>query len=63
MGRTLSCAAKPSAGGIRTVRELMFKAARMVRHARQGVLGLGANGAAFAVFLRHWRELDKPSTS
>ena len=35
---------------IRTVmQELMFKAARMVYHARQWVLGLGANDAAFAV--------------
>lgn len=44
---------------IRTVmQELMFKAARMVCHARQWVLGLGANDAAFAVFERHWRQLD-----
>lgn len=44
---------------IRTVmQELMFKAARMVEHARQWVLGLGANDRAFAVFERHWRELD-----
>jgi len=44
---------------IRTVmQELMFKAARMVDHARQWVLGLGANDRAFAVFERHWRELD-----
>jgi hypothetical protein len=44
---------------IRTVmQELMFKAARMVHHARQWVLGLGANDAAFAVFERHWRQLD-----
>ena len=35
-----------------------FKAARMVHHARQWVLGLGANDAAFAVFKRHWRQLD-----
>jgi hypothetical protein len=49
---------------IRTVmQELMFKAARMVRHTRQWVLGLGANDAAFAVFQRHWRELDNPSTA
>ena len=49
---------------IRTVmQELMFKAARMVRHARQWVLGLGANDAAFAVFQRHWQELDGPSTA
>lgn len=44
---------------IRTViQELMFKAARMVDHARQWVLGLGANDRAFAVFERHWRALD-----
>ena len=44
---------------IRTVmQELMFKAARMVHHARQWVLGLGANDTAFAVFERHWAELD-----
>lgn len=44
---------------IRTVmQELMFKAARMVHHARQWVLGLGANDAAFAVFERHWHQLD-----
>lgn len=44
---------------IRTVmQELMFKAARMLRHARQWVLGLGANDSAFAVFERHWRQLD-----
>jgi hypothetical protein len=49
---------------IRTVmQELMFKAARMVRHARQCVLGLGANDAAFAVFQRHRRELDETSTA
>jgi hypothetical protein len=45
---------------IRTVmQELMFKAVRMVRHARQWVLGLGANDAAFAVFARHWQQLDR----
>lgn len=44
---------------IRTVmQELMFKAARLISHARRWVLGLGANDAAFAVFERHWRELD-----
>ena len=48
---------------IRTVmKELMFKAARMVKHARRWVLGLGANDGGFAVFQRHWQELDKPST-
>ena len=49
---------------IRTVmQELMFKTARMVKHARQWVLGLGANDAAFAVFQRHWQELDAHSTA
>lgn len=44
---------------IRTVmQEMMFKAARMVHHARQWVLGLGKNDAAFTVFERHWRQLD-----
>ena len=44
---------------IRTVmQELMFKAARLLKHARRWVLGLGANDAAFAVFQRHWGELD-----
>lgn len=44
---------------IRTVmQELVFKAARMLHHARQWVLGLGANDRAFAVFERHWRQLD-----
>jgi hypothetical protein len=48
---------------IRTVMQgLMFKAARMVKHARRWVLGLGANDGGFAAFQRHWRELDKPST-
>lgn len=44
---------------IRTVmQELMFKAGRMLRHARQWALGLGANDSGFAVFERHWRQLD-----
>jgi hypothetical protein len=43
--------------------ELMFKAARMARHARRWVLGLGANDGAFAAFQRHWQELDNPSTA
>ncbi|MDZ4190151.1 MAG: transposase, partial [Hydrogenophaga sp.] len=44
---------------IRTVmQELMFKAARLISHARQWVLGLGANDTAFAVFERHWHQLD-----
>jgi hypothetical protein len=49
---------------IRTVmQELMFKAARMVKHARQWVLGLGANDGAFEVFQRHWQALDVPNTA
>jgi hypothetical protein len=44
---------------IRTVmQELMFKAARLISHARQWVLGLGANDKTFAVFQRHWHELN-----
>ena len=44
---------------IRTVmHELMFKAARLLSHARQWVLGLGANDTVFAVIERHWRQLD-----
>lgn len=43
--------------------ELMFKADRMVRHARQLVLGLGANDGAFAVFRGHWQALDVPNTA
>ncbi len=44
---------------IRTVmQELMFKAGRMLCHARQWALGLGANDSGFAVFERHWRQLD-----
>jgi len=44
---------------IRTVmQELMFKAARLISHARQWVLGLGANDTAFGVFERHWHQLD-----
>jgi len=49
---------------IRTVmQELMFEATRMDRHARQWVLGLGANDGGFAVFQRRWRERDGPSTA
>jgi hypothetical protein len=43
---------------IKTVmQELMFKAARMVRHAGRWVLGLGASDPAFAVFERHYAQL------
>ena len=44
---------------IRTViQKMMYKAARMMTHARQWVVGLGANDAAFDVFEQHWHELD-----
>ena len=43
---------------IRTViQEMMFKAARMIRHAGRWVLGLGANDRGFAVFDRHYGQL------
>jgi hypothetical protein len=44
---------------IRTViQEMMFKAARMVHHARQWVLGMGAHDPAFAVLEHPWHQLD-----
>ena len=44
---------------IKTVmQELMFKAARMITHAGQWMLGLGASDPAFAVFERHYRQLN-----
>jgi len=44
---------------IRTVmQEIMFKAARVIHHAKRWVLGLGQNDTAFAVFARHWHQLD-----
>ena len=44
---------------IKTVmQELMFKAARMITHAGQWALGLGANDPAFAVFERHYGQLN-----
>lgn len=43
---------------IRTVlQEMMFKAARMIRHAGRWVLGLGAGDSGFAVFDRHYGQL------
>jgi len=43
---------------IKTVmQEMMFKAARMIRHAGRWVLGLGANDSGFAVFDRHYGQL------
>ncbi len=44
---------------IKTVmQELMFKAARMITHAGQWALGLGASEPAFAVFERHYGQLN-----
>lgn len=44
---------------IKTVmQELMFKAARMITHAGQWALGLGANDPAFEVFERHYGQLS-----
>ena len=43
---------------IKTVlQEMMFKAARMIRHAGRWVLGLGAGDSGFAVFERHYGQL------
>jgi hypothetical protein len=45
---------------IKTVlQELMFKAARVIRHAAQVVLGLGRNDGAFEVFERHYAQLRR----
>jgi hypothetical protein len=44
---------------IKTVmQELMFKAARMITHAGRWVLGIGASEPVFAVFERHYRQLN-----
>ena len=44
---------------IKTVlQEMMFKAARMIKHAGRWVLGLGANDSGFAVFERHYGRLQ-----
>jgi len=44
---------------IKTVmQELMFKAARMIHHAGRWVLGLGESDPAFAVFERHYAQLN-----
>lgn len=44
---------------IKTVlQEMMFKAARMLKHAGRWVLGLGANDSGFAVFERHYGRLN-----
>jgi hypothetical protein len=43
---------------IKTVmHEMMFKAARMIRHAGRWFLGLGQNDSGFAVFERHYTQL------
>ncbi len=43
---------------IKTVmQELMYKAARMIKHAGRWVLGLGQGDSGFAVFERHYRQL------
>ena len=39
------------------MQEMIYKAARMMRHAGRWVLGLGANDSGFAVFERHYRHL------
>ena len=44
---------------IKTVmQELIFKEARMIRHAGRWVLGLGESEPAFAVFERHFGRLS-----
>ena len=44
---------------IKTVmQEMMFKAARMIRHAGRWILGLGESDPAFAVFERHYGQLN-----
>ena len=43
---------------IKTVmQELMFKAARMIKHAGRWILGLGESDSGFAVFERHYAQL------
>ena len=43
---------------IKTVmKEVMFKAARLIRHAGRWILGLGANDPGFAVFDRHYAQM------
>ncbi|SFL09496.1 Transposase DDE domain group 1 [Loktanella salsilacus] len=43
---------------IKTVmQEMMFKAARMIKHAGRWILGLGQSDSGFAVFERHYRQL------
>jgi len=42
------------------MQEMVYKAARMIRHAGYWILGLGANDAGFAVFERHHKSLCAP---
>ena len=39
------------------IQEMIYKAARMIRHAGRYVLGLGANDPGFDVFERHYRQM------
>jgi len=39
------------------MQEMMFKAARMIKHAGRWILGLGQSDSGFAVFERHYRQL------
>jgi hypothetical protein len=49
--------------GQHTLHEQDSPVRHQAQHARRWVLGPGANDAAFAVFERHWRELDGPTTA
>lgn len=47
---------------IKTVmQEMMFKAARMIKHAGRWILGLGCSDSGFAVFERHYKQLKTAS--
>ena len=39
------------------IQEMMFKAARMIKHAGRWILGLGESDSGFAVFERHYKQL------
>lgn len=39
------------------IQEIIYRAARMISHAGQWVLGLGQNDKAFRVFERHYKAL------
>jgi hypothetical protein len=48
------------------MQELMFKAARMIKHAGRWILGLGQNDSAFTVFERLYKQLApqrRPNTA